>query len=140
MRVEAPRETVWRVVTEPGYVRQWQYGSTLDTDWSVGTPIRFSSEWQGEHFEQWGTVLSFERPARLSYTLFAPRPGLEDRPENYFTMTYELTDEGGATTLTFVHEDPRPTTGEVEEETSGEENPVLLAVQALAESLVRAKD
>jgi len=33
------RESVWAVVTQPGYVKQWQYGSNLDTDWSVGSPI-----------------------------------------------------------------------------------------------------
>lgn len=93
VQIEAPRETVWAVVTQPGYVKQWQYGSNLDTDWSVGSPIRFRSEWDGQVFEQWGTVLQVDAPHRLQYSLFAPRPGLEDRPENYFITTYTLEDE-----------------------------------------------
>lgn len=72
VQIEAPRETVWAVVTQPGYVKQWQYGSNLDTDWSVGSPIRFRSEWDGQVFEQWGTVLQVGAPHRLQYSLFAP--------------------------------------------------------------------
>jgi hypothetical protein len=45
--------------------------------------------------EQWGTVLEFTPTQKLSYSLFAPRPGLEDKPENYFEMIYSLTSENG---------------------------------------------
>ncbi|HEY5009722.1 MAG TPA: SRPBCC family protein, partial [Acidimicrobiales bacterium] len=105
--INAPRDVVWVVVTLPEYVRQWQYNSELTTDWTVGHPIRFSAEWQGQAFEQWGTVLEFDEPSRLRYSLFAPRPGLDDIPENYFTMTYELTDVDDGTLVTFIQEDPR---------------------------------
>ena len=84
IHIEAPRETVWSVVTEPAYVKQWQYGSDLQTDWSVGSQIRFVSEWEGQTFEQWGTVVHVDAPNRLAYSLFAPRPDLEDKPENLF--------------------------------------------------------
>ncbi len=131
--IDAPREVVWLALTRPENVRRWQYDSDLTTDWVVGGPIRYRAEFQGQVFEQWGTVLGFEAPTRLRYTLFAPRPGLEDRPENYFTMTYELTDVGGATRVAFIQEDPREV--DVVEEESDEENPVLNALKEVAESL-----
>jgi uncharacterized protein YndB with AHSA1/START domain len=137
VRIDAPREAVWSVVTEPAYVKQWQYGSNLQTDWSVGSSIRFTSEWQGQTFEQWGTVVHVDPPHRLTYSLFAPRPDLEDKPENYFTMTYILDDDDdeGATTLTILQEDPRPGV----EDTGDEEadDPVLAALKTLAESVVK---
>jgi uncharacterized protein YndB with AHSA1/START domain len=138
VRIEAPPEIVWSVVTEPSYVKQWQYGSDLSTDWTVGSPIRFTSEWEGQTFEQWGVVLEVEAPARLRYSLFAPRPDLEDRPENYFTMTYTLAEDASATNLTITQEDPRPGAGEPDE---GEEadNPVLAALKSLAESAAPAE-
>jgi hypothetical protein len=74
-------------------------------EWDTG---RFTSEWQGQTFEQWGTVVLVDAPNRLAYSLFAPRPDLEDKPENYFTMTYILDSDEGATTLTILQEDPRP--------------------------------
>lgn len=133
VRIEAGPAAVWAVVTEPEHVRKWQYGSVLSTDWKVSSPIRFTSEWEGQTFEQWGTVLDFDPPSRLSYSLFAPRPDLEDRPENYFTMTYRLEPVDGGTVLTITQEDPREAgnaDGTVETD-----NPVLVALREVAESV-----
>ena len=55
-----------------------------------------------------GTVVPVDVPNRLAYSLFAPRPDLEDKPEHYFTMTYILDDDDGANTVTILQEDPRP--------------------------------
>ena len=122
------------MLTDPAHVRQWQYGSVLETDWSPGSPIRFTAEWDGQRFEQWGTVLAFDPPVELRYSLFAPRPDLEDRPENHFTMTYRLAAESGGTTLTIVQQDSRPGADDLPEEEPDAENPVLLALKGLAES------
>lgn len=121
------------MLTDPRLVKQWQYGSDLDTDWTAGSPIRFTSEWQGNTFEQWGTALDVTAPERLRYSLFAPRPGVEDRPENYFTMTYRLDTEDGATLLTITQQDPREQPGQ-EPDQQDEDNPVLAALKAVAES------
>jgi uncharacterized protein YndB with AHSA1/START domain len=136
--VNAAKETVWKVITEPAHVQQWQYASVLDTNWSVGSPIRFTTEWDGQTFEQWGTVLTFDAPNGLSYSLFAPRPDLDDRAENYFTMTYELNDGDGdgVTELTITQEDPRSSDESSEADDESEvENPVLIALKGVAESL-----
>jgi uncharacterized protein YndB with AHSA1/START domain len=131
--IRAPREIVWAAVTLPEHVRQWQYNSELTTDWTVGHPLAFRAEFEGQVFEQWGTVLEFDAPNRLRYSLFAPRPDLEDRPENYFTMTYELSEVAGTTSVTFTQEDPRESNGSSDD--SDDENPVLVALRAVAESL-----
>ncbi len=131
--IDAPRDVVWKAVTLPQYVRQWQFSSELTTDWRVGHPIRFSAAWEGQTFEQWGTVLAFDAPSLLRYSLFAPRPGLEDLPENYFTMTYELAVVDAGTRVTFIHEDPRESDGEQDD--GDEENPVLLALREVAEAM-----
>ncbi|MBN8217916.1 MAG: hypothetical protein J0L75_14835 [Spirochaetes bacterium] len=68
-------------------------------------------------------MLEFNPFKSLSYTLFAPRPDLIDKPENYFTMKNCLTDDSGTTALEIFQEDGRP--GAVQEPTQGEENPIL---------------
>lgn len=108
VKILAPASKVWRALTEPELVKQWQYGSDLLTTWEPGTPIVFRNEWNGQVFEQKGTVLEFVPASRLKYSLFFPRPDLQDVPENHFFMTYELTESGGLTTLLFRQEDPRP--------------------------------
>ncbi|WP_218917276.1 SRPBCC family protein [Niabella ginsenosidivorans] len=73
--IHATPEKVWNAVTKPELVKQWQYGSDLKTDWQPGSPIRFSTEWQGALFEQWGTVLEIQPCHLLKYSLFAPTAG-----------------------------------------------------------------
>jgi len=129
--ITAVPERVWEALTRPELVKQWQYNSDLITDWKPGSPIRFRSEFEGTVYEQWGTVLQVEPFERLSYTLFAPRPGLEDEPGNRFAMTYLLDPAGDSTRLSIVQEDPREQTpGEAEDE---EGNPMLDALKALVE-------
>jgi uncharacterized protein YndB with AHSA1/START domain len=106
IHIQAAPEAVWAWLTDPAKVRQWQFDSVLHTDWSVGSSIRFTAEWEGQKFEQWGSVLDVRPPAELRYSLFAPRPGLVDRPENYFTMTYRLDVDDSGTSLTISRKIP----------------------------------
>lgn len=138
--INAPAEQVWVMLTKPELVKQWQYGSDLLTDWHIGKEIRFRSEWEGNIYEQWGTVLEFTPNQSLKYSLFAPRPGLEDRPKNYFTMNYILNVEGEGTLLTIEQNDNRPgSEGSVEEDLEVEDDgqSVLSLLKRLAESTNR---
>ena len=71
--IRAPAKKVWPALTRPDLVKQWQYGSDLLTTWEVGTPVVFRNEWNGNVFEQWGTVLEFAPVSRVKYSLFVPR-------------------------------------------------------------------
>ncbi len=130
--IKAPLQKVWDALTKPELVKQWQYGSDLTTDWKVGSDIRFSTEWEGTLFEQWGKVLEMIPQQLIKYSLFAPRPGLEDKPENYFVMNYILSEEEDAVMVKIIQEDNRP--GAVQEEPQGEENPVLSGLKKLLEA------
>jgi uncharacterized protein YndB with AHSA1/START domain len=130
--VKASVQKVWDTLTKPELVKKWQYGSDMITDWKVGSPIRFRTEWDGKVFEQWGEVLNVVQNKLVKYSLFAPRPDLEDKPENYFVMNYILTEENGNVKLEIIQEDNRP--GAKQEKPQGEENPVLKGLKALIES------
>ena len=134
LTMEAPAANVWAALTKPVLVKRWQYGSDLLTDWRVGSDIRFHSEWQGQVYEQWGKVLEVVPHERIRYSLFAPQPGLEDRPENYFVMTYTLDAQDDATTLTMEMDDNRPGAHGNEAADDGGDA-VLAALKATAESL-----
>jgi uncharacterized protein YndB with AHSA1/START domain len=133
IKMNAPVQKVWDILTEPGYVKQWQYGSELVTDWKPGSDIRFKTAWEGKIFEQWGKVLEVQKNKLIKYSLFAPRPGLEDKPENYFIMSYVLTAENGQTKLEIIQHDDRP--GAVQEQPQGEENPILQGLKQIAEAI-----
>jgi uncharacterized protein YndB with AHSA1/START domain len=91
VKILAPASKVWMALTSPGLVKQWQYGSDLLTTWEVGSPIVFRTEWNGQVFEQKGTVLEFSPESRLKYSL--------NTEEHHFFMIYELTESEGVTTL-----------------------------------------
>lgn len=129
--INAPTQKVWDIITKPEHVKLWQYGSHLLTTWEIGSDIKFRTEWGDKIFEQWGKVLEVKPKELIKYSLFAPRPDLEDKPENYFVMSYVLTEENGKTKLEIIQEDNRPNA--VQEAPQGEENPVLQSLKKLAE-------
>lgn len=132
IHIKASPEKVWDTITKPELVKLWQYGSDLITGGKVGDDIRFKTAWEDKIFEQWGTLLEIKPNELLRYSLFAPRPGLEDKPENYFEMNYVLTSENDQTKLVILQIDNRP--GAVQEEPQGEENPVLQLLKEIAET------
>jgi uncharacterized protein YndB with AHSA1/START domain len=132
IRIKATIQKVWDTITKPELVKLWQYGSDLQTTWEVGSDIKFRTEWDGKIFEQWGKVLEIRPTELIKYNLFAPRPNLEDKPENYFVMIYILTDEDGQTKLEIIQEDNR--LNAVQEEPQGEESPILRSLKQLAET------
>ena len=129
--IHASASRVWEALTRPELVKQWQFGAVLRTDWRKGGSIVFRNEWEGKVYEQKGSILEVE-PGRLArYSLFAPQPGLEDRPENYFIMSYILEEVGGQTILTIDQDDPR--NQPAQEPADEGENAVLVALKKLVE-------
>ena len=129
--INAPVTSVWEAITKPELVKQWQYGADVITNWQKGSPIAYRSEWEGTVYEQTGTILEIEPNKLVKYTLFAPRPGLDDKPENYFTMTYTLEEINGQTTLTIIQDDPREQLPQ--EQAEENENSVLDGLKKLVE-------
>jgi uncharacterized protein YndB with AHSA1/START domain len=132
IKINASIQKVWDTITKPELVKRWQYGSDLLTTWEIGSDIKFITEWEGKLFEQWGKVLEVRPNELVKYSLFAPGPDLEDKPENHFIMTYVLTQQDGQTKLEIIQEDNRPNA--VQEEPHGEENQVLKSLKELAET------
>ena len=131
IKINASMDRVWETITKAELVKLWQYGSDLITSWEAGSDIRFRTEWEGKVYEQWGKVLEVIPKESVKYSLFAPRPGLEDKPESYFIMTYSLTNKNGETVLKIIKEDSRENV--IEEEAESEENPVLKLLKEVAE-------
>jgi uncharacterized protein YndB with AHSA1/START domain len=132
IRLKATKGKVWDTLTNPELVKLWQYGSDVITNWEIGSDIKFRTEWEGKIFEQWGKILEVRPTEFLKYSLFAPRPDLEDKPENYFVMSYVLTTENGQTRLEIIQEDNRPNA--VQEDPQGDENPILQLLKKIAET------
>jgi uncharacterized protein YndB with AHSA1/START domain len=102
--IDAPSTKVWDALVSPDAIRQYMFGAHVVTDWREGSPIIWKGEWQGKSYEDKGVVLRFEPGRTLRYSHFSPLSGLPDEPENYHTVTVELTGEGNRTRVSLVQD------------------------------------
>jgi uncharacterized protein YndB with AHSA1/START domain len=129
--IEAPADKVWAALTEPHLVKTYMMGATLKTDWKIGHPITWSGNYKGKPYEDKGIVRAVEPGMRLMVTHWSPLSGLEDKPENYHTVTYEVVGHGGHTHLTLTQEN---LTGASAEQSKQNWRPVLAGLKKVAEA------
>ena len=97
--IDAPPDRVWTALTDPKQIKQYMFGSEVETDWKPGSPIVWRGEYEGKRYEDKGEIVEVEPQRRLKVTHFSPLSGDEDVPENYHTLEYELEERDGATHL-----------------------------------------
>jgi uncharacterized protein YndB with AHSA1/START domain len=89
--IDAPAARVWEVLTSPEKLKELWFGAEVETDWQVGSPITWSGEWEGKPYQDKGEILAVDPGRLLKLTHYSPLTGQPDVPENYHTLTYELT-------------------------------------------------
>jgi uncharacterized protein YndB with AHSA1/START domain len=102
VEINAPKRDVWDALINPDKVKQYFFGTNLICDWKTGSPIRFTGEWEGKPYEDKGTVLAYHNENRLSYDYYSAFSGQPDLPENYQTISYQVMEQNGVTTLTIT--------------------------------------
>jgi len=95
--VEASPKRVWDALVDPVAIKTYFMGTTVETDWKVGSPITWSGEWKGKAFSDKGEILECEDSKVLSYSHWSPLTGAEDVPENYHVVTTTLHEAEGGT-------------------------------------------
>lgn len=100
--IKAPVAKVWDALTNAAIVKQYFFGSDQVTDWKVGSPIYFRGEYEGKRYEDKGIVKEYVPNKKLSYSYLSSWNALEDKPENYLLVQYEVKEvpEGTALTIT----------------------------------------
>jgi uncharacterized protein YndB with AHSA1/START domain len=88
--IKAPIEKVWDALINPELVEQYFFGSKQETDWKVGSKILWSGAYEGTSYVDKGVVLEFLPNKKLSYAYLSSWSGLEDKPENYLMVSYEV--------------------------------------------------
>jgi uncharacterized protein YndB with AHSA1/START domain len=102
--IDAPVEKVWEALTTPEMIKRWFFGVDTETDWTEGGQIVHRGEYQGEPYEDKGTILKVEPPRRLVHTHWSPVSGLPDSPEHYQEVSWELSESDRSTVLTVREE------------------------------------
>jgi uncharacterized protein YndB with AHSA1/START domain len=105
--IKARADTVWKALTDPKLIKEYMFGTDVVSEWKVGSPIVYKGVWQGKPYEEKGTILEMAPGRLLKSTYWSGMSGLEDKPENYNTITYALSEKDGATTLSIVQDNNR---------------------------------
>jgi uncharacterized protein YndB with AHSA1/START domain len=95
--IDVPAARVWDALTNPAVIKQYMFGTTVVSDWREGSPIVWQGEWQGKKYEDKGVILKLQPQRTLQYSHFSPLSGLPDTPENYHTVTVEISGQGART-------------------------------------------
>jgi uncharacterized protein YndB with AHSA1/START domain len=102
--IDATSLKVWDALTQPDLIKQYLFGTTVTTDWQVGSPIIYEGQWQGQAYQDKGTIMQVEPGKLLVSTYWSSMAGQPDAPENYKTVRYELAPEGALTRLTVTQD------------------------------------
>jgi uncharacterized protein YndB with AHSA1/START domain len=102
--INAPVSKVWEALTTPSIIKQYFFGTDAISDWKVGSPLIFKGEWQGKKYEDKGTILDIVPQKIFKYSYWSSMSGIEDKPENYVIVTYELNGNDSSTVLNITQE------------------------------------
>ncbi len=97
--IKAPIDKVWNALTNPEMVKQYFFGSNQETDWNVGSKVLWTGEYDGTTYVDKGVVLEYLPNKKLSYSYLSSWSGLDDKPENYLMVSYEVTPTENGTEL-----------------------------------------
>jgi uncharacterized protein YndB with AHSA1/START domain len=104
--IQAPRARVWDALTNPAQTKKYMFGCEALSDWKEGSPLIWKGNFNGvELVAVKGSIISIRPGEFLAYTAIDPNSTIPDKPENYLTITLELSEEGGHTLLTATQGD-----------------------------------
>jgi uncharacterized protein YndB with AHSA1/START domain len=102
--INADTAAVWDALVNPEKIRQYLFGTNTISDWKVGSRITYKGIWEGKEYEDGGEILQFVPGKIFQSTYWSSMSGEEDKPENYATVTYELSKEDKGTLLTLTQD------------------------------------
>ena len=108
IKITASIKKVWEALVNPEIIKKYMFGTTVTSDWKVGSSITWKGEWQGKSYEDKGVIRQIRAEKILQYTHFSPLTGLPDVPKNYHLVTIELITRGNQTEV-MLSQDNNPT-------------------------------
>ncbi len=102
--IKATPEAVWKAITTPASIKKYLMGTTVTSDWEEGSAINYEGEYNGKKYHDKGVIKKFKPESVFQSTYWSSMSGKEDKPENYNTVTYTLSDEDDRTLVTLTQD------------------------------------
>ncbi len=104
--INAPASKVWDALTNPEQTKKYMFGCEAISDWKVGSDLIWQMDYEGTPFVPVkGKIILMAPGLILGYTVFDPHSNMEDIPENYLSVNYNLVEQNGETILTVMQGD-----------------------------------
>ncbi len=101
-RIKATPEKIWQALTDPAFTARYWYGTRVESDWKVGSPITFVKP-EGMGAPDTGKVLVADKPRTLSFSWHIAWGEMAKEKDSRVTFTLEP--DGDAVKLTLVHDE-----------------------------------
>lgn len=102
--IKATSAQVWHTLITPALIQKYLYGTDTVSDWEEGSSILFKGEYEGVPYTDKGTILSLQPNKVLKYSYLSSFANLEDRPENYAVLTFDIQETSVGTLLKLTQE------------------------------------
>jgi uncharacterized protein YndB with AHSA1/START domain len=102
--INVPVSRAWQALTDPELIKGYLFGTTVTSDWKLGSAITYTGEWQGKSYEDKGQIMDVIPFKRLHTTYWSSMSGKEDKPENYVDVIYDLDPDGDGSKVTITQD------------------------------------
>lgn len=93
LHIKTDPDTIWKMLTEPELMKQWmgepEMKLEINTTWKINSPISIKG-FHHINFENMGIVLKYEENSFLSYSHLDSVSRLDNKPENYSIIEFNL--------------------------------------------------
>lgn len=104
VKINAPAPLIWEALTNPDLVKEYFFGTKVQSDWKEGSSITYTGEWEGKEYVDKGTLLKVEPNKYIKQTYWSSMSGTEDALENYVNITYEIEENGDHAVFTVTQD------------------------------------
>lgn len=95
-------QALWDAITQPEFTRRYFHQTAIESDWKVGSPVRYMMENGSSAMD--GQVLACDPPRKLSITwAFCYSPDVKSDPPS--RVTFEIEPAGELCKLTVLHDE-----------------------------------
>ncbi len=129
--LKAKPNIVWDTLTNPNKTKLFMFNCEAHSEWKIGSDIKWKGNFNGYESGEKGVVLELTENKHLKYTSIDPNFGIEDIPENYLHITYDLKEVDGETELTTTIENFNNDPERIGHIEKGWDNIVLPAIEKI---------
>ena len=116
IEINADADNIWNALIDPQEIKKYMFGAKVTSNWEEGGDITWEGEMNGKPYKDKGKVIQLRPAQLLQYTHFSPLANVPDTPENYHSITIELTPrEDEAVTKVSLSQDNNKTDKEKDE-------------------------